>query len=98
MSSEAMRRHARAENFEIVLVGEVAPALLKSLDGFVIVLVGEVAPALLKSLDGFVITRVDDGRTHVVGRVNDQTHIYDVLAVIGDDAGVDLVSFNPEPG
>jgi hypothetical protein len=67
-----------------------------SVETFEIVVTGEVEPDLLKSLDGFVIARVDDGRTHMVGRVNDQTHIYDLLAVIGD-AGVHLVSFNPEP-
>jgi hypothetical protein len=78
MSSDAAGRHVRTENFEIVVVGEVGPALLKS-------------------LDGFVIARVDDGRTHMVGRVKDLTDIYDLLAVIGD-AGVHLVSFNPEPG
>ena len=63
MSSDAAGRHVRAENFEIVVVGEVGPDLLKS-------------------LDGFVVARVDDGRTHMVGRVNDQTHIYDLLVVI----------------
>ncbi len=66
-------------------------------ENFEIVVVGEVGPDLLKSLDGFVIARVDDGCTHMVGRVSDQTHIYDLLAVIGD-AGVHLVSFNLEPG
>jgi hypothetical protein len=78
MSSDAAGRHVRAENFELVVAGEVGPALLKS-------------------LDGFVIARVDDGRTHMVGRVNDQADIYALLAAIGD-AGVHLVSFNPETG
>lgn len=64
---------------------------------FEIVVTGEVGPALLKSLDGFAIVRVDDGRTHLVGRVDDQTHLYDLLAVIGD-SGLYVVSFNPETG
>jgi hypothetical protein len=78
MSSNLAGHHVLAELFEIVVVGEVGPDLLKSLDGFVIV-------------------RVDDGRTHMVGRVEDQTHLYDLLAVIGD-SGLHLVSFGPETG
>jgi hypothetical protein len=59
-----------------------------------LVVVGEVTTAFVAALDGFEVVGAEDGLTNLVGWVEGQGHLYDILAVIRDFK-VDFVSIQP---
>jgi hypothetical protein len=61
---------------------------------FEVVVTGEVGPTLVEALEGFDIVRLEGGRTHLMGRVESQSGLYDLLAILGS-LGLRLVSLNP---
>lgn len=52
---------------------------------------------LVAAIDGFDVSRIEDGRTTLVGWVPDQTRLFSTLEVLRD-LNIELVSVNPSPG
>jgi hypothetical protein len=59
-----------------------------------LVVTGELGPMMVERLHGFDAIRVEDGRTQLVGRVDNQKRLYAMLEVL-DEFGVPIVSLNP---
>jgi hypothetical protein len=59
-----------------------------------LVVTGELGPTMVERLPGFDVTRVEDGRTQLVGRVGHQARLYATLEVLRE-FGVPIVSLNP---
>jgi hypothetical protein len=59
-----------------------------------LVVAGELGPTIVERLQGFDAIRVEDGRTQLVGRVGNQTRLYDVLEVLHEFA-IPVVSLHP---
>jgi hypothetical protein len=59
-----------------------------------LVVTGELGPSMVERLHGFDAMRVEDGRTHLVGRVGNQASLYVVLEVL-HEFGIPIVSLNP---
>ena len=59
-----------------------------------LVVTGELGPTMVERLHGFDVIRVDDGRTHLVGRIGSQERLYAMLEVL-HEFGVPIVSLNP---
>jgi hypothetical protein len=59
-----------------------------------LVVTGELGPMMVERLHGFDAIRVEDGRTQLVGRVDNQKRLYAMLEVL-DEFGIPIVSLNP---
>jgi hypothetical protein len=57
---------------------------------------GTLSPTLLTAIEGFEVSRVEHGKTTLVGWVPDQARLYSTLEVFRD-LNVELVSVNPCP-
>ena len=55
---------------------------------------GTLSPTLLTAIEGFEVSRVEQGKTTLVGWVPDQARLYSTLEVFRD-LNVELVSVNP---
>lgn len=58
-----------------------------------LVVTGELGPTMVERLHGFDAIRVEDGRTHLVGRVGNQERLYAMLEVL-HEFGIPIVSLN----
>ncbi len=65
-------------------------------ESFEIVVRGAMSPALAAVIDGFEISRIDHGRTHLIGWVPDQSRLHTTLELLRD-LNIELVSLNPVP-
>lgn len=63
-------------------------------DSFEIVVRGRLSPTLVVALDGFEVSCFDDGLTHLVGFVPDQSRLHSLLELLRD-LNIELVSVNP---
>jgi hypothetical protein len=63
-------------------------------ESFEIVVRGRLSPTLVAALDGFEVIRCDDGLTHLVGFVPDQSRLHGLLELLRD-LNIELVSMNP---
>jgi hypothetical protein len=59
-----------------------------------LVVTGELGPTMVERLHSFDVIRVDDGRTHLVGRIGNQERLYAMLEVL-HEFGIPIVSLNP---
>jgi hypothetical protein len=59
-----------------------------------LVVTGNLSPTMVERLHSFDVIRVDDGRTHLVGRIGNQERLYAMLEVL-HEFGVPIVSLNP---
>jgi hypothetical protein len=64
---------------------------------FEIVVRGRLSPALTAALDGFEVSRCEQGMTHLVGWVPDQSRLHSLLELLRD-LNIELASVNPVPG
>jgi hypothetical protein len=55
-----------------------------------------MSPTLLTALEGFEISRVEDGKTTLVGWVPDHARLYSTFEVFRD-LNIELISVNPRP-
>ncbi len=63
---------------------------------FEIVVRGRLSPTLVVALEGFEVSHCDDGLTHLVGFVPDQSRLHSLLELLRD-LNIELVSVNPLP-
>jgi hypothetical protein len=63
-------------------------------ESFEIVVRGRLSPTLVVALDGFEVSCFDDGLTHLVGFVPDQSRLHSLLELLRD-LNIELVSVNP---
>ena len=63
-------------------------------ESFEIVVQGRLSPTLVAALDGFEVSHCDDGLTHLVGFVPDQSRLHGLLDLLRD-LNITLVSMNP---
>ncbi|MFF1634168.1 hypothetical protein [Leifsonia sp. NPDC058248] len=61
---------------------------------FEIVIKGTLGPSLVAALDGFAVRKIENGMTHLVGRVPDQPRLYGLIQRLSE-LTVELVSVNP---
>jgi hypothetical protein len=61
-----------------------------------VVVKGRLSPALIASVDGFAAIRSDDGSTHLVGWISDQSRLHGVLGILRD-LNIELISINQAP-
>jgi hypothetical protein len=57
---------------------------------------GTLSPTLIAVIEGFEVSRIEQGRTTLVGWVQDQTRLFSTLEVLRD-LNIELVSLNPGP-
>jgi hypothetical protein len=57
---------------------------------------GTLSPALVAAIEGFEVSRVEQGRTTLVGWVPDQARLFSTLQLLRD-LNIELVSLNPDP-
>jgi hypothetical protein len=57
---------------------------------------GVLSPTLVAAIEGFDVSRVEGGRTTLVGWVPDQTRLFSTLEILRD-LNIELVSLNPGP-
>ncbi|TFC06908.1 hypothetical protein E3O42_00510 [Cryobacterium adonitolivorans] len=55
-----------------------------------------LSPALVAAFDGFTVSRIDSGRTYLVGWVDDQARLNGLLELMAD-LTIELVSVNRIP-
>ncbi len=63
-------------------------------ESFEIVVRGRLSPTLVVALDGFEVRCFDEGLTHLVGFVPDQSRLHSLLELLRD-LNIELVSVNP---
>jgi hypothetical protein len=63
-------------------------------DSFEIVIKGTLSPPVAAAFPGFTVTRVEGGRTHLVGPIRDQARLHGLLEVLGG-LNIELISVNP---
>ncbi len=63
-------------------------------ESFEIVVRGRLSPTLAAALDGFEVSHCDNGLTHLVGFVPDQSRLHGLLDLLRD-LNIELVSMNP---
>jgi hypothetical protein len=63
---------------------------------FEIVIKGRLSPTLVEAMHGFEVSRVDEGRTTLVGWLSDQSRLHSTLDLLRD-LNIELVSINPLP-
>ncbi|MFF1877866.1 hypothetical protein [Leifsonia sp. NPDC058230] len=63
-------------------------------ESFEIVIKGTLSPPVAAAFAGFEVTRVDRGRTHLVGPIQDQARLHGLLEVLGG-LNIELISVNP---
>jgi hypothetical protein len=59
-----------------------------------VVVKGRLSPTLIDAIDGFEATHNEDGSTHLVGWISDQSRMHGVLEVLRD-LNIELISINP---
>jgi hypothetical protein len=57
---------------------------------------GTLSQTLVAAIEGFEVSRVENGKTTLVGWVPDQTRLFSTLEVFRD-LNVELISVNPGP-
>jgi hypothetical protein len=63
-------------------------------ENFEVVVRGRLSPTLAAALDGFEVSHCEDGLTHLVGFVPDQSRLHSLLELLRD-LNIELVSMNP---
>lgn len=63
---------------------------------FEIVINSTLSDPVAALIDGFEISRIEHGRTHLVGAVPDQARLQGILTLFGN-LNIELVSLNPLP-
>ncbi|GAA1443140.1 hypothetical protein [Leifsonia poae] len=61
---------------------------------FEIVITGTLGPAIAGAFEGFTVSRVEHGRTHLVGPIDDQARLHGLLELLAS-LNIELVSVNP---
>ncbi|MFF1876136.1 hypothetical protein, partial [Kitasatospora herbaricolor] len=61
---------------------------------FEVVIKGTLGPALAGAFDGFTVARVENGRTHLIGPIDDQARLHGLLELLAS-LNIELVSVNP---
>ena len=61
---------------------------------FEIVIRGTLSDPVAALIDGFSVSRVERGRTHLVGPVPDQARLQGILTLFGT-LNIELISVNP---
>jgi hypothetical protein len=59
-----------------------------------VVVKGRLSTTLIAAIDGFEPIRNEDGLTHLVGWIGDQSRMHGVLEVLRD-LNIELISINP---
>jgi hypothetical protein len=59
-----------------------------------IVIKGTLGPALAAAFPGFTVSFIENGRTHLVGPIDDQARLHGLLEVLGG-LNIELISVNP---
>jgi hypothetical protein len=59
-----------------------------------IVVKGRLSPTLIAGIKGFEAVRSEDGSTHFVGWISDQSRMHGVIETLRD-LNVELISINP---
>ena len=63
-------------------------------EAYEIVIKGRLSEPLADLIDGFHVTKVERGKTHLVGTVPDQAKLQGILTIFGN-LNIELVSVNP---
>lgn len=62
-----------------------------------IVVRGRIGPDLITALDGFSVEQTDEGLSHIVGRIPDQSMLFGLLEIF-EGLNIEVVSVNPVVG
>jgi hypothetical protein len=65
-----------------------------TIESFEIVIKGTLSPTVAAAFSGFVVTRIEGGRTHLVGPIQDQAGLHGLLETLGG-LNIELISVNP---
>jgi hypothetical protein len=65
-----------------------------TIESFEIVIKGTLSPPVAAAFSGFAVTRIERGRTHLVGPIQDQAGLRGLLETLGG-LNIELISVNP---
>lgn len=65
-----------------------------TIESFEIVIKGTLSPPVAGAFSGFVVTRIEGGRTHLVGPIQDQAGLHGLVETLGG-LNIELISVNP---